>query len=50
MILQFHQALYLGDDLEGVLMCQNQVWSHGLIVDDCPKHLSHKKTSTRGIR
>jgi hypothetical protein len=49
LILQFHQALYLGENLEGVLMCPNQVRSNGLVVDDCPRHLSANKSSTHSI-
>jgi hypothetical protein len=44
-ILIINQALYFGDQLPNMLLNQNQTRSHGLIVDDCPRHLSGGKSS-----
>jgi hypothetical protein len=30
----------MGDYLDNALLCPNQISSHGVIVDDVPKHLS----------
>ena len=38
-ILVMNQALYFGDQMENLLLCPNQMRSHG-IVDDVPMHLS----------
>jgi len=43
-ILKINQALYFGDQLTHILLNQNQMRSNGLIVDDCPKHLSGGKS------
>jgi len=47
-ILVINQALYFREDLTHILLNQNQMRAHGLVVDDCPKHLSEGK-STRSI-
>jgi hypothetical protein len=39
-MLIVNQALYIGDDLPATLINPNQLRSHGIIVDDCPKHLA----------
>jgi hypothetical protein len=39
-ILVINQALFLGDDFQTSLINPNQLQSHGIIVDDCPKHLA----------
>ena len=39
-ILVLNQALFMGDNLDNALLCPNQIRSHGIIVDDVPKHLS----------
>ena len=39
-ILVTAQSLYFGDKLENTLLCPNQMRSHGIEVDDVPRHLS----------
>jgi hypothetical protein len=39
-ILIIHQALLMHDIVESTLLCPNQLWSNGLVVDDVPLHLS----------
>jgi hypothetical protein len=41
-ILILGQATYMGDKMQHTLICPNQLRSRGLIVDDCPQHLSPK--------
>ncbi len=48
-VLIVNQALYFGSNLAHVLLNQNQMRTHGLIVDDCPKHLSKNRISTHSI-
>jgi hypothetical protein len=38
-ILILNQVLFLGDYLDNALLCPNEIRSHGVIVDDVPKHL-----------
>jgi hypothetical protein len=40
MVLIVNQALYFGDQLSHILLNQNQMRTHGLIVEDCPRNLS----------
>jgi hypothetical protein len=45
-ILMFNQALYFGNNqLPNILLNPNQMRSQGLIVEDCPKHLSRGKST-----
>jgi hypothetical protein len=44
-ILIFNQALHFGNKLPNILLNPNQMWSQGLTVDDCPKHLSRGKST-----
>jgi hypothetical protein len=44
-ILIINQALYFGDQLSHVLLNQNQMRMNGLIVGDCPKHLSRGRST-----
>ena len=39
-ILIINQGLYMGDSLPASLISPFQLRSYGIIVDDCPKHLS----------
>jgi hypothetical protein len=39
-ILVVNQGLYMGDMLNSSLLNPNQLWSFGIIVDDCPLHLA----------
>jgi hypothetical protein len=39
-ILVINQALFLGHDFQISLINPSQLRSHGIIVDDCPKHLA----------
>ena len=48
-ILVLAQALYLGDKQEPSLLCPNQMRSHGIVIDDVPKHLSVNCASTHSI-
>jgi hypothetical protein len=45
-ILVINQALYMGDTLPASLISPFQLQSHGIIVDDCPKHLSPNPSHT----
>jgi hypothetical protein len=38
--LVVNQALFLGHDFQTSLIDPKQLRSHGIIVDDCPKHLA----------
>jgi hypothetical protein len=48
-ILAINQALFSGKDLTHILLNQNQMHAHGLVVNNCPKHLSKGK-STHSIK
>jgi hypothetical protein len=48
-ILVTVQSLYFGDKLENTLLCPNQMWSHGIEVDDVPRHLSIDGKSSHSI-
>ena len=48
-ILLFHQVLYVGDQVEASLLCPNQMRVHGVVVDNCPIHLSPNCSSTHSI-
>ena len=48
-ILVTAQLLYFGDKLENTLLCPNQMWSHGIEVDDVPRHLSIDGKSSHSI-
>jgi len=39
-ILILGQAIYMGDKMQYSLICPNQLRARGLIVEDCPQHLS----------
>jgi hypothetical protein len=49
LILCMNQALYFGDEMPNTLLNPNQLRSHGVIVDDCPIHLSPDKRSTHSL-
>jgi hypothetical protein len=40
-ILVYHQALWFGDDMDTNLINSNQMRMNGIIVNECPMHLSH---------
>jgi hypothetical protein len=44
-VLIFNQALYFEDQLPNILLNPYQMHTQGLIVDDCPKHLSIGKST-----
>ena len=48
-ILVTAQSLYFGDKLENTLFCPNQMRSHGIEVDDVPRHLSIDGKSSHSI-
>jgi len=48
-ILVINQALYFGEDMPNSLLNPNQMRSHGIVVDDCPTHLSPNQVSTHSI-
>ena len=48
-ILVTAQSLYFGDKLENTLLCPNQMQSHGIEVDDVPRHLSIDGKSSHAI-
>lgn len=48
-ILVANQALYFGEDMPNSLLSPNQLRSNGVVVDDCPIHLSPNKSSTHSI-
>jgi len=48
-ILLFHQVLYVGNQVEASLLCPNQMRVHGVVVDNCPIHLSPNCSSTHSI-
>jgi hypothetical protein len=48
-ILVTVQSLYFGDKLENTLLCPNQMRSHGIEVDDVPRHLSIDGKSSHSI-
>ncbi len=48
-ILCINQGLYFGNDMKHSLLNQNQMRPNGIIVDDCPVHLSPDKSSTHSI-
>ncbi len=48
-ILVLNQALYFGEDMPNSLLNPNQMRSHGIVVDDCPTHLSPNQVSTHSI-
>jgi hypothetical protein len=48
-ILCVNQGLYFGNDMKHSLLNQNQMRSNGVIVDDCPVHLSPDNSSTHSI-
>jgi hypothetical protein len=48
-ILVTAQSLYFGDKLENTLLCPNQMRSHGIEVDDVPRHLSIDGKSSHSI-
>jgi hypothetical protein len=39
-LLIIGQAIYMGSNMNNTLLCPNQLRSNGLIVEDCPRHLS----------
>jgi hypothetical protein len=39
-ILILGQAIYMGEQMQNTLICPNQLRANGIIVDECPKHLS----------
>jgi hypothetical protein len=39
-ILILGQAIYMADSISNTLLCPNQLRKHGIIVNDCPKHLA----------
>jgi hypothetical protein len=39
-ILVINQANYVGNDLKVTLINPNQLWSNGLVVDNCTRHLA----------
>jgi hypothetical protein len=41
--------VHFGDDMPNSLQNPNQIRSNGVIVDDCPTHLSPNKSSTHSI-
>ena len=43
------QVLFLGDKLEHLLICPNQVCVHGVVADDIPIHLMQDKQVTHSI-
>ena len=48
-ILVTAQSLYFGEKLENNLLCPNQMRSHGIEVDDVPRHLSIDDKSSHSI-
>jgi len=48
-ILLFNQAFYMGDQVKALLLCWNQMCVHGVIMDNCPIHLSPNCSSTHSI-
>ncbi len=48
-ILCVNQGLYFGSEMKHSLLNQNQMRFNGVIVDDCPAHLSHNRSSTHSI-
>jgi hypothetical protein len=49
-ILILGQAIYMGDKMNHSLICPNQLRARGLIVEDCPQHLSPRdRPSTHSI-
>jgi hypothetical protein len=49
LILCLNQALYFGNEMEHTLLNPNQMRSHGIVVDDCPISLSHRKDATHSL-
>ena len=43
------QSLYFGDKLENTLLLPNQMGSHGIAVDNVPRHLSIDGKSSHSI-
>ena len=39
-ILIIGHAIYMADSMPNTLICPNQLRKHGVVVDDCPRHLS----------
>ena len=48
-ILVTVQSLHFGEKLENTLLCPNQMRSHGIEVDDVPRHLSVDGKSSHSI-
>jgi hypothetical protein len=48
-ILVTEYSLYFGDKLENTLLCPQQMQSHGIEVDDVPRHLSIDGKSSHSI-
>ena len=49
-ILRINQALDFSNSMDHSLLCVNQVWSNGILVDDIPPLFDIKGTSTHSIR
>jgi len=39
-ILILGQCIYMGEHMNNSLLCPNQLRAHGIVVDDCPRHLA----------
>jgi hypothetical protein len=49
-VLVINQVIHVGDDMPMTLLNPNQLRHHGIIVDDCPKHLApHPSVATHSI-
>lgn len=48
-IICLNQGLYFGDNMKHSLLNQNQIRANGIVVDDCPVHLSPDRSSTHSI-
>ena len=36
-ILFINEALYFGSKMANTLLCPNQLWQHGIVIEDCPR-------------
>jgi hypothetical protein len=45
-ILVINQGIYVGEEMKMTLINPNQLWAHGIIVDDYPRHLSPNPSTT----
>jgi hypothetical protein len=48
-IICINQGLYFGNEMKHSLLNQNQIRSNGVVVNDCPFHLSPNKTSSHSL-